>query len=706
MATLVLTTVGTYLGGPIGGAIGSTIGQYIDREVIFKPAAREGPRLTELAVQTSSYGSPIPQLFGTIRVAGSVIWSTDLIETRQVEGRGKGQAGVNTSSYAASFAVLLSARRIEAVRRIWADGTLIRGLAGDWKTPVTFRLHLGDEGQAVDPLIASAEGALAPAHRGAAYAVFENLALGDYGNRIPSLTFEVVADAAGLSVGAIGAALAEEVDGEAATMLDGFAASGSSVAGVLETLAVIGGAWWRSDGARLAMTDRRSSVVALADRGPLTRRMAGGGIGAVSVAHHDPARDYQRGVQRARRPGGSAREQRIELPAVLPAAAAARIAETLLARSEAARVSRVIEPGLGAIDVVPGAVVSVAGEPILWRVKEAKLEAMRPLLTLEPVTSASAVGQPTTSGRVLGAPDAPAGRTIVHAVELPPLGDEVATAPRVTVFATGMGAGWRRAALLYSSDGGASWVAAGGTALPAITGVVATVPRPGATWLRDEASAIEVMLDRGDMVLGDSDAVRLDGGANLALVGDELVQFAHAEPLGGRRWRLTGLLRGRRGTEAEAAGHVVGERFVLIEAVAGVAIDLPIASIGTSVRVMASGSGDGAPVEAVAAIVGRSVLPPAPVRLRARRSRGMLVVSWIRRSRAGWRWIDGVDAPLVEERELYRVTIEAPGGDRMIETASTAIEVAADGATRVTVRQCGTLGLSPPVVAMVVGEGE
>jgi len=89
MATLVLTTVGTALGGSIGGALGSLIGQSIDQG-LFGPGARKGPRLGELSVQTSSYGSPIPRIYGALRVAGTVIWASDLIEEEVVEGGGKG----------------------------------------------------------------------------------------------------------------------------------------------------------------------------------------------------------------------------------------------------------------------------------------------------------------------------------------------------------------------------------------------------------------------------------------------------------------------------------------------------------------------------------------------------------------------------------------------------------------------------------------
>ena len=121
MATLILTAVGSALGGPIGGAIGALAGQAIDGE-LFKPAARQGPRLTDLAVQTSTYGAQIPKLFGRMRVASTVIWATDLIEAKKTQGGGKGRSSTDTYSYSASFAVLLSARRIMRVERIWADG--------------------------------------------------------------------------------------------------------------------------------------------------------------------------------------------------------------------------------------------------------------------------------------------------------------------------------------------------------------------------------------------------------------------------------------------------------------------------------------------------------------------------------------------------------------------------------------------------------
>ena len=145
MATLVLSTAGHIIGGPVGGAIGAIIGQQIDQNILFKPKGRRGPRLGDLAVQTSSYGTAIPKLFGTMRVAGTVIWATDLREESTKTGGGKGKPKTTAYSYSVSFAVLLSARAIRGVKRIWADGNLLRGAAGDFKTETGFRLHKGGD---------------------------------------------------------------------------------------------------------------------------------------------------------------------------------------------------------------------------------------------------------------------------------------------------------------------------------------------------------------------------------------------------------------------------------------------------------------------------------------------------------------------------------------------------------------------------------
>ena len=223
-----MSTVGNALGGPVGSAIGALIGQSIDQELLSAP--RRGPRIGDLTVQSSSYGTQIPRVYGTMRVAGSVIWATDLIEHEQ-SGGAKGQPDV-TYSYTVSFAVALSSRGATSVKRIWADGNLLRGAAGDFKVGCKFRFYDGSADQVIDPLIGSVEGiANAPAYRGLAIVVFEDLKLAAYGNRIPFLTFELELDGSPPPLASVlNDASAGLIQSDADALLSGFAAYGSSVA--------------------------------------------------------------------------------------------------------------------------------------------------------------------------------------------------------------------------------------------------------------------------------------------------------------------------------------------------------------------------------------------------------------------------------------------------------------------------------------------
>ena len=141
-------------------------------------------------------------------------------------------------SYSVSFAVALASRPIAGIGRIWADGKLIRDLDGIFKVPTTFRWYDGSEGQAIDPLIGSIEGiASTPAYRGLALAVFEGLELVEFGNRIPFLTFEILADQDPPSVGAIvnDASKGLTACDDPRTVI-GYAAHGRSIKAAIEPL--------------------------------------------------------------------------------------------------------------------------------------------------------------------------------------------------------------------------------------------------------------------------------------------------------------------------------------------------------------------------------------------------------------------------------------------------------------------------------------
>jgi hypothetical protein len=187
MAQVILTAVGTAVGGPVGGAVGAMLGHAVDNAAInaLTPARQVGPRIPELRLSGAAEGAPMAAVFGRARVAGQVIWAARFKE-RWVEGRTGGSKGPRTSSaaYSLSFAVAVCEGPIDGIGRVWADGKPM-DMAG-----VVMRVHAGAEDQAPDALIEAVEGA-APAYRGTAYVVFEDLPLAAYGNRPPQLSFEV-----------------------------------------------------------------------------------------------------------------------------------------------------------------------------------------------------------------------------------------------------------------------------------------------------------------------------------------------------------------------------------------------------------------------------------------------------------------------------------------------------------------------------------
>ncbi len=726
MATLILSTAGTAVFGPAGGAIGALIGQQFDQR-IFKPGDREGPRLAEINVQTSSYGSQIPKIFGTMRVAGTVVWATDLREDRTREGGGKGRPGTTAYSYSVSFAVALSARPILAVRRIWADGKLLRGGGGDFKSETGFRLHPGGETQAIDPLIAAAEGAGgAPAYRGLALAVFEDFQLADYGNRIPSLSFEVEADTGSVPLARIIGELSEgEAIADSSAALTGYSAQDESVRGAIETLLAALPHQLSDDGAALILSEGPADPLAIdgdlhgakpgeqgGARVAFERRSAGSVPDEIELRYYEPLRDYQAGLQRARHGGPGRRSERIDLPATLAAPRAKAIAEARLERRWAERVSARLLLPWRQMALRPGSAVRIAGEAGAWRIAGVTLERMAVALDL--VRTGGGIAGATDSadpGRAAPDPDLVHGPTTLHLLDLPALDDMLDAAPRLLIAAAGQSPGWRHAALALSLDGGASFESIGRTAPPAIIGEAIDAPAPGQAAMFDSAAAVEIALLHDDMWIEGRSNDALAAGANLALLGDEIIQFGIAEPLGGGRFRLSQLLRGRRGSEWAAANHQPGERFVLLDRASLKRYDAPVAAIGAAVELLATGIGDEQPAAAAMVLAGRSIRPPAPVHLdAARQADGGIAIAWVRRSRIGWAWRDGGDAPLGEEQERWSLTITPDSGAaRTAETGAgyylySQADQIADGASaasrfEIRVAQLGALAIGEPPAA-------
>jgi len=724
MATLVFSAIGTLIGGPIGGAIGALVGSQVDAALIGSQR-REGARLKDLAVTTSTYGAALPRHYGRMRVPGTVIWATDLVEHRETSGGGKNRPKVTTYSYTASFAVALASRPIQGIGRIWADGSLLRGAAGDLKTAGTLRIYTGEHDQQPDPLIAAMEGpSRCPACRGLAYVVFEDLDLSDFYNRLPALTFEVIADN-GFTLQDVIGDVVEDVD--AALPLDGIA--GFSCEGPLtETLRLLDPIFpMDADASGELLTIARERLQAgpfllpepalsVEDgdfggpAGYARKRMPVPPAPPEILRYYDIGRDYLPGLQRAAGRAGPGEPQTIELPAALAATDARALAETVARRALWAR--ETVSWRVSELDprIVPGAVVALPGQAGRWRVDawEWRQNGVELALSRIVPTGADArPGAPVDPGRVNPPADLGPAFTQMAAFELPWDGTGTGDTPAPFAAVTSPGSNWSGAALFADHGDGALQSLGSSGRVRSIMGLTENVLPPANPLLFDRSSSVTVALPDAAMDLADATGRQLAMGANRALLGEEILQFARAVPLGSGRWRLEHMLRGRGGTETGIASHAAGERFVLLDS-RPVPLDPALVGSMTGTSIVAAGRSDPEPVASPVVLRGITLRPLSPVHPRiAQLPDGTLELAWTRRARGAWLWADGVDTPLHEEAETYQVTfggITAPAalwnvtGPRISLSSVTVAALAAalpGGALHV--RQQGSYALSEPL---------
>ena len=154
-------------------------------------------------------------------------------------------------------------------------------------------------------------------------------------------------------------------------------------------------------------------------------------------------------------------------------------------------------------------------------------------------------------------------------------------------------------------------------------------------------------------------------GFNQAIVGKEIIAFRDATLTSAAgeipQYRLSGLLRGLRGTEAFSGTHTNTETFLLVNPETLVFAPLDTAEIGyeRNYKAIAVGAPASAGTNLQQNVFGRHILPFAPVVKRTYRqlSTNNLLLEFRRRSRAITRMFGNSGAPLLEDTERYSVDI-------------------------------------------------
>jgi hypothetical protein len=726
--------VGSYFGGPIGGAIGGAFGSLIGAgidgpEQLFYQ--QEGYRIDDLtSVQTTSaYGLPIPIVYGRSRVGGQLIFSSGLKETIHTDtttvSTGKGGGGVEsttevtTYTYSVDCAIALCEGPIIGVRKIWADGQLIYNISTDADaTTLTESLKLNDimtvysgtETQLPNTLLQSYE-PNSPAYRGLVYIVFADLQLGDYGNRIPQLSFEVIKDGhwSGDNIVVENISLSSvlldmittrskitegDVDVSLLTSeLVGYKIdSKSDISKYIEQLLVVYTMDVVESEGKLKFVPRGGSVVAEIPEDSLCAYDDSGGNKEeqdyltihrvkesdlpkqISISYYDPDKKYEVSEQHIIRQNvQTKREVSMEYPMILTNTQAIQLIEILLYSAWIARTTFEFKLSFDYLYLEPGDIVEVTYNNTVYNIRIAYMELGYPgLINIRGYADDANTYTSTTIGTGGTVDESISGisDTVINFMDMPLVNDNDDDYG-FYIGVCGETSSWNGCIIYKSLDGGITYTEDRYIKTPTTMGVSETILGSCNQYCWDEHNTVDVQLYYGQLE-SKSDASVLNF-ENMGLLGDEIIQWKNATLIGTNKYRLSGLLRGCKGTDYAIDSHTIGERFVYLVRGTYTRNKSSLSEVGVPLyyKVVSYGNYISDASVYMFTNASRGKRPLSPVHITATRDiSGNITIEWIRRTRVGGTWRDYTDVPLGETSESYAVEINSDGWTTYYRTIS------------------------------------
>jgi hypothetical protein len=283
-----------------------------------------------------------------------------------------------------------------------------------------------------------------------------------------------------------------------------------------------------------------------------------------------------------------------------------------------------------------------------------------------------AIGAPAAYAGTGGASIPTPGTAELVLLDLPLLRDADNDAGYYAAIHSIGGTSWAGASLYRSSDGGTTYEEVAASAEEASVGRLVSALDSGPTTIIDEGSELFVDMDSGE--LESISEASLLAGLNAAAIGAdgrwEVLQFRDAVLSGSpNSWKLTGLLRGRRGTESAVGSSQANDKFVLLDS-AVMRVPMNLSAIGAERQHKALLSGTSLEAAPAVDFAGQGIAlePFSVVDVAGERDGGDLIISWVRRGRIGQELSSGVDVPLSEETEAYEIDVIVPGSPDVVRT--------------------------------------
>lgn len=221
-----------------------------------------------------------------------------------------------------------------------------------------------------------------------------------------------------------------------------------------------------------------------------------------------------------------------------------------------------------------------------------------------------------------------------------------------------------RGAQLYKSTDGTTYAAQISSGVSATIGTASSAlgDFDGGN-VFDHENTVTVYLRAGSELTSYTELQVLNGAGIFVLGAQgryEIVQYMTATLIGTNTYELSGLLRGRRGTEWAMGLHQIGDAFVLADARAWQRLNPGTAEIGLSRYFKAVTSRDSLTATSSQTFSNTAVGLEcyAPVHLTGERDgSNNLTINWVRRTRIGGEWRDYVDVQLGESEMRFDVEV-------------------------------------------------
>ncbi|WP_334181023.1 phage tail protein [Pseudomonas nitroreducens] len=255
-----------------------------------------------------------------------------------------------------------------------------------------------------------------------------------------------------------------------------------------------------------------------------------------------------------------------------------------------------------------------------------------------------------------------AGQSVALLLDIPVVDETVQNSSGFVGLMSGFTDGWPGGVLIRSNDSGQTWMDLQAFVGKPTVGTVATA-LPASPCTVIDYRAVSVLLVSGELESITRDQMLT--GMNYAAYGIdgrwEIVRFMNAVLQADGTYRVSGFVRGDRGTEWASGLHQAGDYFVLLDDPDNLFIGSPIEAIGLTrlYRAVTSGASIDEASDLSFAYRGVNLECLSPVYAKGSRDGSSnFSGTFTRRSRlsSSW-WTNGVQAPVGETTEAYEIDV-------------------------------------------------